>query len=110
MPKYCPPPWRYDKDNLNVYGAGMIAQTFGHSHNGEREANARLIAAAPDLLDGAKRVLALLNEGKIVRDITHDGGSDFALRAMNVITDIKVLMNAVERAETTGVPGLQAEE
>lgn len=40
-----------DRDNLNVYANGMVAQTYGHVHTGEREANARLIAAAPEMLE-----------------------------------------------------------
>lgn len=49
-------PWRFDPDNHNVYGGGLLAQVFGHLHNGEREANARLIAAAPDMLDELKAI------------------------------------------------------
>lgn len=54
MSKHSPGPWRLDVDNLNVYSSGMVAQTYGHVHNGERAANARLIAAAPELLEALR--------------------------------------------------------
>lgn len=56
-----PGPWRFDKDNLNIYAKGMVAQVFGHSHNGERLANAQLIAAAPEMLDALKKIESCLN-------------------------------------------------
>jgi hypothetical protein len=52
---HTPGPWRFDKDNLNVYSNGLVAQTFGHLHNGEKAANAHLIAAAPELLEALER-------------------------------------------------------
>lgn len=49
--KHTPGPWRIDPDNFNVYSDGLLAQVYGHTHNGERLANAQLIAAAPELLE-----------------------------------------------------------
>lgn len=56
--KHAPGPWRFDKDSLNVYSSGMVAAVFGHVHTGEKEANARLIAAAPDMLTVLKEMKA----------------------------------------------------
>jgi hypothetical protein len=98
MNKHSPGPWMPDGRYIQAKN-GAVAETTDQFDDDENTANALLIAAAPDLLYGAKRVLKLLDEGKIVRDITHDGGSDFALRALNVVADIKALMNAVDRAE-----------
>lgn len=58
--KYTPGPWRYDQDNLNVYENGLLAQTYGHTHNGERLANAQLISAAPEMLEAIDQAILLL--------------------------------------------------
>jgi hypothetical protein len=55
--KHTPGPWTFDKDNLNIYANGMVAETYGHTHNGERHANARLIAAAPELLEALEALM-----------------------------------------------------
>jgi len=59
--KHTPGPWRLDRDNWNVYSSGMVAQTYGHHHNGEKQANAHLIAAAPELLELAKDYASLFD-------------------------------------------------
>ncbi len=49
--KHTPGPWKIDSYNLNVYCAGgLLAKVYGHLINGERHANANLIAAAPEML------------------------------------------------------------
>lgn len=63
-PAHTPGPWRYEKSQIsggfyitgsNEYG-GMILPILGRACNFPRnvEANARLIAAAPDLLEALK--------------------------------------------------------
>lgn len=61
--KHTPGPWRvasweYAGDDLNVdaKGRGFICLA-GKRGDGEAEANARLIAAAPELLEGARQVV-----------------------------------------------------
>lgn len=61
--RHAPGSWRFDRDNLNVYADGLLAQVHGHLHNGEREANARLISAAPDLLKACKLALTVVVPG-----------------------------------------------
>lgn len=60
--KHTPGPWRMGQEgNLRVYGpdntssAGLIAETFNRE-------NARLIAAAPELLEACKAALAEAEE------------------------------------------------
>lgn len=70
MSKHTPRPWRFDPDNQNIYANGMVAQTFGHVHNGEKLANARLIAAAPDLLEALKDILYALSNPICAHKVT----------------------------------------
>ena len=55
--KHTPGPWSIKDDTVNAIepdvmaGEFYIAQCFGHSHHDEALANARLIAAAPELLE-----------------------------------------------------------
>jgi len=64
MPTHTPGPWRqvdvrnqFDQvERVVVKGTSVIA-TIGHRHiEAEREANARLIASAPDLLAALERI------------------------------------------------------
>jgi len=64
MKKYTPGPWQYKPDlckDDNVFaGDKRIANVFGAAdtwYETEFEANARLIAAAPELLEALKMVL-----------------------------------------------------
>jgi len=54
---HTPGPWNYSgpsdigRDNYSIYASGPLASSAGPSDYGDRaEANARLIASAPDLL------------------------------------------------------------
>src|SRR5438874_12221595 len=60
-----------------VYSPGDLTLNF--------EANARLIAAAPDLLDALKTILQGFADGVFVRDLTHDAEADWALRLVPFI-------------------------
>jgi hypothetical protein len=65
-------PWAYDGDSQEVYGtaekygSGWIARVVGNDSDGrpfpdeERLANARLIAAAPELLAALRKAVAAL--------------------------------------------------
>jgi len=63
MTQYTPGPWNYagpsdiGRDTYSIYGNGPLAYTAGPSDYGDAaEANARLIAAAPGLLEALKDV------------------------------------------------------
>lgn len=72
--KAMPGPWRFDRDNHNVYANGLLAQTYGHIHNGERLATAELIAHSPsDLRDLSLGLEVALEMIEKLAD--HDGGS-----------------------------------
>lgn len=71
-PMHTPGPWEIGDDPCTIYGAadnplGFIAMTLPDSSLGwnlseEAEANARLIAATPDLLDALKAAMPVLIE------------------------------------------------
>jgi hypothetical protein len=70
--KHTPGPWAVDRD-LNIYaGRPMfgtreaIADTYGTNKLSECDANARLIAAAPELLDALRRTRKRLYDGMII--------------------------------------------
>jgi hypothetical protein len=59
-PKHTPGPWKPGKDGL-VNGDGIRVADCGWDVEGEeREANAQLIAAAPDLLEALKTAVAFI--------------------------------------------------
>ncbi|MDF1551898.1 MAG: hypothetical protein P1P84_02495 [Deferrisomatales bacterium] len=62
--KHTPGPWRIQHTPLSVAaGTHQIAQVFsGRPISTEDDANARLIAAAPELLEAAERALALIRD------------------------------------------------
>lgn len=56
MNKHTPGPWRKDNNPRNIIANGRdIAHTWGRFEDDEADANARLIAAAPDLLNELRR-------------------------------------------------------
>lgn len=76
MSEYTKGPWSIDQDdrpgyawNRHIYGPDGLAICF-MAHSGEKfksakdEANATLVAAAPDLLSAAEEALLLLQKGK----------------------------------------------
>ena len=59
---YTPGPWLIDPANTKQIGVYVpsypnVVANVARRHNGVGEANARLIAAAPELLDVSKRIL-----------------------------------------------------
>ena len=64
-----------------------------------RFANARLIAAAPDLLHALKGIMDLLDSGYLVRNIDDDLKPDFALRQIKPIGIFKSAIDAISKAE-----------
>lgn len=68
MKTHTPGPWAYDKDSNEIFscneahGCGWVALVKGNDSNGqplpeeERQANAKLIAAAPELLAACKEL------------------------------------------------------
>lgn len=57
MSKHTPGPWDVNEGDFGIYQletSDQIAEVFSHHPPAELEANARLIAAAPELLEALK--------------------------------------------------------
>ena len=79
--KHTPGPWTYSKEQTTNGHAHMVRQSSGESvanvrsHNRpteEAQANARLIAAAPELLEALKAVLHFDSDPSIPGEYKHD--------------------------------------
>jgi len=105
---HTPGPWRigealrgYDFGIVKPIATGVIgiADIPAGLHHGEADANARLIAAAPELLDALRTILQGFTDGVFVRDLTHDAESDWARRLVPFITALNRAQAAIAKAE-----------
>ena len=76
-----------------------LKNTMGAESDEEAQANARLIEAAPILLEGLKDLFRLLDEGKLVRDISNDHDPNWALNAADLVARLAKAKLAVADAE-----------
>ena len=58
-----------------------------------------LCKAAPDLLEACKWFMQALEDGRLVRDITKDVQSDWALRMLELTRDLAKAQAAIAKAE-----------
>jgi hypothetical protein len=79
-------------------GSEVLAEVTLTMH-GNEEANARLIAAAPDLLAACRAVLEQFDSGALVRNTESDGLSDWALRAVKPLKALADMKAAIAKAE-----------
>lgn len=84
---------------------GVVIADLRSAHGGrelafaEAEANARLISAAPELLAALKLVMAMLEDGRLVRDITKDGRPDYSMAMLALVRDLQTIQSAIFKAE-----------
>ena len=69
----------------------------GNPH--EADANARLIAAAPELLAALKAVLSDIDSGVLVRDVTRDGQPGWAMTMIAFVQRLQAAQRAVLKAD-----------
>lgn len=74
----------------------------------EYEVNARLIAAAPDLLAALHTLWKMFEDGRIVRNISNDGKPDWALRMLTFTQELQTVQAAIDRAEAAHESGRPA--
>lgn len=101
--------WRVLDDGTNAQivsddaGNFAIAMVYSggskYPHNHEERANARLIAAAPDLLKACRFLFGAIADGDLVRDISKDSSSAWALKMMKFVTDLGQVQLAINKAE-----------
>lgn len=111
---HTPGPWECEPDLCHfdtlttVVGGGhrkgylgreLIVQVGGYAGAGEATANARLIAAAPDLLDAAKIALSLIDGGRIYEQQCCGGGAECGCRGSTYADEaVHFLRAAIARA------------
>lgn len=107
MSRHTPGPWFFVKRFLisrQSYMPGYVAEIAICEFTPDEipnEANARLIAAAPELLEGLKGMISLLDSGYLVRNIDDDHKPDFALKQIEPVRKLKVAVDAIAKAEGT---------
>ena len=57
-PKHTPGPWKQGNDRIECSEGYGVADLFTQRNDAETKANARLIAAAPEMAEILKRILA----------------------------------------------------
>lgn len=110
--KFTPGPWECDEDACficqngdvlkivgQVRGWGWLSKKYGDKKAFEiQKANGKLLAAAPDLLEALQSVLALIDNGTLVRNISKDSEPDYAVRQLLLILAIKQASEAIKKA------------
>lgn len=92
MNKYTPGPWHIDpKSSFYVFAHGSLAEQAGVDNgpfvcNASTLANARLIAAAPDMVDLLLAALPFVEEGEQFNKSTH----------RNLSKQIRVLLEKID--------------
>lgn len=76
--------------------ADCSEQTTGNGNN--NEANAKLITTAPEMLDCLQKIMAHIDNGNLVRNIENDHRSDFAIKALPLIMDLKSALSVIKKA------------
>lgn len=69
--KHTPGPWKWDQPSVFNAAGIPIAHIFNHLDPKEKEANAQLIASAPDLLEALKSVLDELPQSMYPKNLKY---------------------------------------
>lgn len=107
-----PEPWRIEQTRTNNWiGPGrpdgkverVVCSTDRNGLTPEalarNDADARLIAAAPELLAACKAVLAQFEAGALQRNIDRDGDEDWAIKAIEPLNALSLMAGAIAKAE-----------
>jgi hypothetical protein len=101
---HSPGPWRVYPHGASVPGYDVCDRivadvlTGRAANEGPSDADAALIAAAPDLLAALKDVFNLVDEGFLVRDTSKDADPLWALNSVRFVTRLKTAFDAIEKA------------
>ena len=84
---------------LTDFGSSTQSICHLYTRKGETEANANLMAAAPEMLEALEAVKALIEVGILVRDTSSDGNySEFLKQGMEVTRTITLIQQSIEKA------------
>lgn len=104
MGKHTPGPWQiksYDGElrilDSTPIGSSPPIADVNMFLNGE--ANARLIAAAPEMLEVIKGLVARIEEGTLVRDLSKDHLETWPLRMLELVKNLQAAQRIIARAE-----------
>jgi len=109
MSKHTPTPWRLDHWGNVVDGQGPVlfsgmTLTGGH-HPAQSEADhnrdlvVRAVNSHAALVDALEQFMTWLDKGVLIRDITKDAQSDWAIRMMHFVNDLNKAKAALNLAK-----------
>lgn len=84
------------KDTSPTVEGGIVGSSEWLWLKGE---HARLITAAPELLEACKILRKMMDDGELIRDISGDADSDYHMKMIRFVEKIKKLVVAITRAE-----------
>jgi hypothetical protein len=65
----------------------------------EARANARLIAAAPEMYEALKSFMKLIDEQQLVRNVSHDGELGWAFKQLDIVMTLLAAKTALAKAD-----------
>lgn len=102
---YTPGPWGATEDApIIIHGgdlrgiAHVIGKTMGEAETKKAIANARLIAAAPQMLEALQGLIKLIDDGWLIRNTEEDHKPGFAMRQLEPYQKISNAVFAIEKA------------
>lgn len=96
-------PWRVSVKGDKFFGiesndGNICILAAEHKDRINKEANARLIAAAPDLLEALQEIFGMITRGELVRDISNDASPNFALMMLEFVPKLNKATMAIFKA------------
>lgn len=79
--------------------AGEVLAIVERTSRGEAEANAHLMAASSELLSSLKALIADIDSGLLVRDITRDGEPGWSMHMLAFVQRLQAAQAAIAKAE-----------
>jgi hypothetical protein len=109
MADYTPGPWTIEEYGDDETPALVIhkdtesrvcfmATPGSHGDPAKIEADAHLIAAAPELLTACVAMLGYIESGFLIRNTKNDHQTDWALKALPFVKDLQAMDTAIRKA------------
>lgn len=96
------PPAHFTDNPLPEGGPTVVIASVSMLTHPTAQANANVLAAAPELLESLKTIMDGFEEGIFVRNISGDEKGDWALRLIPFIAALGKAQAAIEKAEPKG--------